>query len=203
MQTRRKRARDKATPDLTPMIDVTFQLLIFFILCTRFIQDEEFHRADLPQDEGDDFELRPPKEQLTIYCNWDDETGANSYVIAIDARGRKPVHNTYARLQDIVIYPSDSNAEIALKKERYSVMFHALVDSIESYIRNSGAKIEKLEIAFAKDSAAGASSGTAPWMFVSAALDVAVEINDRREGAGLEKLGVTFKFTDALDRYPR
>ncbi|MHC4841980.1 MAG: ExbD/TolR family protein, partial [Planctomycetota bacterium] len=34
---KKKRENDaKASPDLTPMIDVTFQLLIFFILCTRF-----------------------------------------------------------------------------------------------------------------------------------------------------------------------
>ena len=203
MKTRRKRARDKAAPDLTPMIDVTFQLLIFFILCTRFATPEEFHRADLPKDEGNNPDITPPKEQLTIYCNWDEETGANSYVVAIAARGRKPVENSYARLQEIVIYPNDGNAAILQKKERYKVMFNALVDSAERYIRASGANIEKIEIAFAKDSSEGASSGTAPWMFVSAALDASVQINQNREDQGLDKLPVNFKFVDALGRYSR
>lgn len=202
MQTRRKKSRDKAMPDLTPMIDVTFQLLIFFILCTRFKDTERNFLTELPDDEGS-LSLRYdiPKEQLTIYCNWDEDTGANSYVVAIGARGRKPVENTYARLTDVVIFPNDGNAAIAQKKERYRVMFENLVSTAESYIRNSGARIEKIEIAFAKDSRQGASSGTAPWMFVSGAIDAAAKVNKARPDG--DKLPVTFKFVDALESYSR
>lgn len=203
MHTRRKRERDKAAPDLTPMIDVTFQLLIFFILCTRFIDDEEFHRADLPKEDGIYDEVSPPKEQLTIYCNWNEDTGTNSYVVAIDARGRKPVENSLARLDELVIFPGDSNAQIKAKQDRYEIMFNSLVSAAENYIQNSGARIERIEIAFAKDSAMGASSGTAPWMFVSAALDASVEINARRKDAEQEPLSVAFKFVDALGSYSR
>ncbi|MDZ4830525.1 MAG: biopolymer transporter ExbD [Phycisphaerae bacterium] len=34
--------------NLTPMIDVTFQLLIYFLLGTSFVLGEEIYRADLP-----------------------------------------------------------------------------------------------------------------------------------------------------------
>lgn len=39
-------------PPLTPMIDVVFQLLLFFILGCRFIQDEGQLRANLPSIAG-------------------------------------------------------------------------------------------------------------------------------------------------------
>ncbi|MBZ0135898.1 MAG: biopolymer transporter ExbD [Planctomycetes bacterium] len=202
MQTRRKRSRDNAMPDLTPMIDVTFQLLIFFILVTRFKVDERDFRTELPRDEGSvRQESRVPKEQLTIYCNWDEAQGANSYVIGIDARGRKPVADSFARLEDLVIFAHDSNDTILLKKQRYKRMFETLVASAEKYISTSGANIEKIEIAFAKNSAEGAVSGTAPWMFVSTAIDAAAGINERRVEAGEPKLDLTFKFTDALGVY--
>lgn len=201
MRTRRKRERDNASPDLTPMIDVTFQLLIFFILCTRFASLEKHHRADLPDEMGERSEPSPPKETLTIYCNWDSELRANSYVVAIGARGRRPVENTFARLEELVIFPGDANAVVAQKRDRYRAMHNSLVDSVERYINASGARIELIEIAFAKDSAAGARSGTAPWMFVSGAIDAAAAINKTRPET--EQLRVAFKFTDASGRYSR
>ena len=203
MRRKRERKPDKATPDLTPMIDVTFQLLIFFILCTRFTQNEENHRVDLPLTEGMDPVYAPPKEQVTIYCTWDEIAAANSYVVAIDARGRVPVEGSYARLNELVIYPSDAAAVISEKEARYGAVFANLVAAIEAYIQRSGANIEKLEIAFAKDARVGASSGTVPWMFVSLALDAGVQVNANRDKQGLPALSVTFKFADALGVYGR
>ena len=71
----------------------------------------------------------------------------------------------------------------------------------ESYISNSGAKIEKLEISFAVNAMEGATSGTAPWMFVSLAIDAAAQVNKNRAASGLEELSVTFKFADSLGSY--
>lgn len=198
---KKRRNEDKASPDLTPMIDVTFQLLIFFILCTRFKVEERNHQVQLPKDEGLQSQASVPKEQITIYCNWDPAQKANNYVVAIDARGRKPVEQSYATLEQLVIFPKDGSAQIREKKILYGQIFDNLVAACETYIRNSGAKIEKLEISFAVNAMEGASSGTAPWMFVSLAIDAAAQVNKNRTAAGQEELSVTFKFADSLGTY--
>ena len=46
---RRGRPRPKLQPPLTPMIDVTFQLLLFFLLTTTFRQQEGQIPGSLPQ----------------------------------------------------------------------------------------------------------------------------------------------------------
>ena len=198
---KKRKNRDNASPDLTPMIDVTFQLLIFFILVTRFKVEERNHQVQLPKDEGMQSEASVPKEQITIYCNWDDAQKANSYVVAIDARGRKPVDQSYATLEQLVIFPGDNNDAIFTKKKLYGQIFDNVVAAVEGYVRNSGAKIEKLEISFAVNAAEGAQSGTAPWMFVSLAIDAAAQVNKNRAAAGQEELSVTFKFADSMGTY--
>ena len=45
-------ARVRMPPPLTPMIDVTFQLLLFFLLATTFRQAEGQLAASLPQGQG-------------------------------------------------------------------------------------------------------------------------------------------------------
>lgn len=202
-KTERRRERDKATPDLTPMIDVTFQLLIFFILCTRFRVEERKFEVALPKDEGDRDEHKPPKEKLTIYCVWNEDLKANSFIVAIDARGRKPVEGSFARLDEMVILPSDSNAVVAEKKARYKSVHTNLVKTIEDYGARSGSKFEKFEISFAVIAAEGARSGTAPWLFVSLAMDATADINNRRQKAEEAPIPLTFKFADALGKYPR
>ena len=44
----RKKRRDAITPDLTPLVDVVFLLLIFFMLSTTFVVSPGI-RIDLPQ----------------------------------------------------------------------------------------------------------------------------------------------------------
>ncbi|MCK4276397.1 MAG: biopolymer transporter ExbD [Phycisphaerae bacterium] len=46
---RRARPKPKYQPPLTPMIDVTFQLLLFFILTTQFRQAEGYIPGTLPR----------------------------------------------------------------------------------------------------------------------------------------------------------
>lgn len=200
---RRRRKQDSAKADLTPMIDVTFQLLIFFILCTRFAVIERSFQADLPLEEGPNTVESIPKEQVTVYCNWDAQSGVNDYVLAIGARGRKAVPGTRSTLQELVIFPSDPVAIVADKRQRYVALHGALHNGLAAYVRDSGAKIEKIEISFAVDATQGVRSGTAPWMFVSTALDAAAQYNKQRGKEGQKPLPVTFKFADALGRFGR
>jgi biopolymer transport protein ExbD len=199
----KKKKRDNSTPtfDMTPMIDAVFQLLIFFIVCTRFKQEERNMRADLPTDEGLSTAPSVPKEQITIYCDWDEAAATNQYVVAIGARGRKVVENSRVGLLDLVVFDKDGMGGIKEKKDRYRSIHGALVQKIESYIKDSGAKIEKIEISFAKDARSGAKSGTAPWMFVSLAIDATAAVNATRKAQNQPELSVTFKFADARGAY--
>ncbi len=59
---RRSRAsRREATVELTPLIDVVFLLLIFFMVSTSFVQNQALN-VDLPQAKGD----AQPNEDLFI-----------------------------------------------------------------------------------------------------------------------------------------
>lgn len=69
MAKRRKRNRPDLSPmksDMTPMIDVTFQLLIFFMLTIEFKQLEGKLAAYLPKDVGVNTSQAEPKEKVEI-----------------------------------------------------------------------------------------------------------------------------------------
>lgn len=198
---------EKAAPDLTPMIDVTFQLLIFFILCTRFKVDERNHMVELPLDEGLSNAKSVPKEQITIYCTWDGT--ANHYKVAKGAGMPKVVEGSQVALTDMAIMPTDGSGKMSEKKKTYRRVVALLITAVEQRIEASGAPIAKLEISYAKSAMAGGDSGTAPWMFISLAIDAAARINQNRvkllgeknsEGESNE-LSVVFKFADMQNKY--
>jgi biopolymer transport protein ExbD len=69
MAKRRKRAAVDLSPlkgDMTPMIDVVFQLLIFFMLTIEFKQLEGKLSAYLPKDVGVNTTQAEPKEKVEI-----------------------------------------------------------------------------------------------------------------------------------------
>lgn len=199
MKQRRKRRADNAAPDLTPMIDVTFQLLIFFILCARFKQPERNHQADMPLNEGDPGEPDIPKQALTIYCQWDPEARAGEYVTALGARAQKSVAGSRAMLDQLLIFPGDSFVSVRAKKATYAEVRQALIEDIEARLQRG--TIQKFEISTARDPVRGAASGTAPWMFTSLAIDATAQVNQDRAKRDEPQLPVTFKFTDALGQF--
>lgn len=63
-----KRKKGIITPDLTPLIDVVFQLLIFFMLVTTFSQYTKFN-INLPKSNIDNGEKVETKAELIIDKN--------------------------------------------------------------------------------------------------------------------------------------
>lgn len=201
---RRRRQDNLPSFDMTPMIDCVFQLLIFFIVCTRFKQFERKFEPNLTTEEGPQTNPPPvPREQLTIYCQWDENTGSGQYAIGVGARGRMAVAESRIALLELLPLDSDKPADVARKHESYARIHQTLSKAMEAYVSRSGAKIEKLEISFAKDATLGARSGTAPWAFVALAIDAANAINVKREKAGEPVYKLTFKYSDALQRFGR
>lgn len=74
---RQKRARPKATmqPPLTPMIDVTFQLLFFFLITMTFRQNEGMIPGSLPERGMGVATIDPLKESITVRLQADGEDG--------------------------------------------------------------------------------------------------------------------------------
>lgn len=60
--TSRTREKVKIQPPMTPMIDIIFQLLIFFLLTPTFQSHEGYLTTNLPRDQGPN--PRPPLENM-------------------------------------------------------------------------------------------------------------------------------------------
>jgi biopolymer transport protein ExbD len=52
--------------NMTPMIDVTFQLLIFFMVCTEMRKLDDMEDLHLPKAEHAALDKNPPKERISI-----------------------------------------------------------------------------------------------------------------------------------------
>lgn len=69
-----KKRRETITPDITPLIDVVFILLIFFIVSSVFKKEELALILDLPSSSAQEHEVEPKevsieinKEKIAIY----------------------------------------------------------------------------------------------------------------------------------------
>ncbi len=62
---RKRRGRHEATIDLTPLIDVVFLLLIFFMVSTNFVRESQL-RITLPEAKGEVSENKPDSIELMV-----------------------------------------------------------------------------------------------------------------------------------------
>lgn len=61
----RRRGRDEAGVDLTPLIDVVFLLLIFFMVSTTFIRETQL-KIDLPEASGELQQIEDDTIEITV-----------------------------------------------------------------------------------------------------------------------------------------
>ncbi len=76
------RRRTSQVPNLTPLIDIVFLLLVFFMLTSHFVRDEVIN-IDLP--EADSGEALDEPQQIEVVINEAGEYLVNSQIIARDA----------------------------------------------------------------------------------------------------------------------
>lgn len=84
---RKNKENGKAKMDLMPMIDVTFLLLVFFMLASKFKTDEQQLLVHLPND-GISPSVGEPEERTRIYVNW---CRPGTYQASTDSRLGRPV----------------------------------------------------------------------------------------------------------------
>jgi len=89
--------------NLTPMIDVVFQLLIYFLLATNFALGEQVFRLDLPdrgsgESEVDPFQLQEEPLRIKVASGSD---GGNSIELSI--QGPYPQPKSLAGLEEFLV----------------------------------------------------------------------------------------------------
>ncbi len=88
--------------NLTSMLDVCFQLLIFFILTANFAMNEGVLPADLPQgNPPDPVDVPPPEEPLKIVLlpAGGDGEGVSVWLESVEIKEPEPLDTLYLRLK--------------------------------------------------------------------------------------------------------
>jgi len=194
MKTRRNHTMDSATPNLTPMIDVTFQLLVFFLVCVRFTDVERNHRFELPLDSSLGDHPSTIRESLTIYCDWDAAKSACEYALARDGGPPVYVEDSRAGLTELVA--TQSPGTVRSRELTYARVREALIEAIAKGTNRRGSDVEKLVIL----NRARSESDSAPWIYVALAIDAAAFVNEWRGETGRKRVDVCFGFL-AHDRH--
>lgn len=133
--------------DMTPMIDIVFQLLIFFVLTAKFIEFEGDLRSFLPKDRGE-LSPQPPPEVLDviIFLVWqgDPETG---YCFAGTNKYQPPSGGILDRYQFQTV--EDPAPGRWMNKNRYENYYkHPNFDEIFQYLAYRKGQADQLESKF-------------------------------------------------------
>ena len=107
MRRRRKSAGDEAEVDMTPMLDIVFIMLIFFIVTATFL-DETGLDLTQPPPPPESLDPPPPKPAITVYvnaqnlCSVDSERSECSRVPAVveSALAEKPNANIILKVHE-------------------------------------------------------------------------------------------------------
>ena len=107
MQLRRKK-RIESPPDITPMIDVVFLLLIFFMISTTFIKDTPGIKITLPEASADEIKSEKTKIRLAISDKGD--IYIDDEKVAMEALGNIFTSAAKEAKESILIISADENA---------------------------------------------------------------------------------------------
>ncbi len=95
-------------PDMTPMIDVVFLLLIFFMISTTFIKDTPGIKITLPEATADEIKTEKTKIRLTISDKGD--IYIDDEKIPMEALGNIFTNAAKEAKESIVIISADESA---------------------------------------------------------------------------------------------
>ncbi len=104
----KRKKRIVAPPDITPMIDVVFLLLIFFMLSTTFIVHPGI-TIDLPQSSAE--QLKKEKEELEISITKEGEIYFEDRVVSIETLGQIFSKSSRETRESTVIINADEKTD--------------------------------------------------------------------------------------------
>lgn len=129
--------------DLTPMIDIVFQLLIFFVVTAVFVQVEKELASRLPNRGGPPVDVPVPQVELRFYLDWiDDGQGARCVARTTDYQpesgGREAEFRFSSRAA--ASQPDESEGDLGSRLDYAAPDF----DAIAAYIRYRRERVENL-----------------------------------------------------------
>ncbi|WP_321314130.1 biopolymer transporter ExbD [Halarcobacter sp.] len=119
-----RKKRETIAPDLTPLIDVVFILLIFFIVSSVFKKEELALILDLPSSEAQEVEIEPKQISLEISK---DEFAIYGKVVTLEE-----LDNHLAKVTN-----KDKNIIVRIDKNVVYEKVVKVLDSLQKYSLNN------------------------------------------------------------------
>lgn len=105
------RRRTSHTPNLTPLIDIVFLLLVFFMLTSHFVRDEVLN-IDLPEAESGDALDEP--QQIEVIINEAGEYLINSQIVPVDALENILIEKLKGQKEKVVRIRGDKEVDLGI-----------------------------------------------------------------------------------------
>lgn len=105
------RRRTSHTPNLTPLIDIVFLLLVFFMLTSHFVRDEVLN-IDLPEAESGDALDEP--QQIEVIINEAGEYLINSQIVPVDALENILIEKLKEQKEKVVRIRGDKEVDLGI-----------------------------------------------------------------------------------------
>lgn len=177
-------------PDLTPMIDVTFMLLIFFLVATTFRQVERRLAAELPTDEGPFRGSGPPPHEIKVRMDWCDPW-MQIQVLAGAGAGISPIGEpVHAGTLQMLMQDRASSGNPHTRRVASDVIDKLRrAQSPRDECRKVTVELNGNEMPSGKFTP----DSSAPWGFIALVVSACAEVNAERKSEGKHAYGVAYK----------
>lgn len=105
------RRRTSHVPNLTPLIDIVFLLLVFFMLTSHFVRDEVLN-IDLP--EADSGEALDQPQQIEVLITEQGEYSVNSQIVSLDELETILLDEIKDQKEKVVRVRGDKNVDLGI-----------------------------------------------------------------------------------------
>ena len=103
--------RTSHVPNLTPLIDIVFLLLVFFMLTSHFVRDEVIN-IDLP--EADSGEALDEPQQIEVIITETGEYSLNSQIVTLESLESLLIEELKDQEEKIVRIRGDENVDLGI-----------------------------------------------------------------------------------------
>lgn len=122
------RRRTSHIPNLTPLIDIVFLLLIFFMLTSHFVRDEVIN-IDLP--EADSGEALDEPQQVEVVITEAGEFSIDSQIVLLDSLQRVLQEKLNGQEEKIVRIRGDEHVDLGIAIEAFDAARKAGADGVD------------------------------------------------------------------------
>ncbi len=122
------RRRTSNVPNLTPLIDIVFLLLVFFMLTSHFVRDEVLN-IDLP--EADSGAALDEPQQVEVIINAAGEYSLNQQIVSLEALQELLIVELKNQKEKVVRIRGDENVDLGAAIEVFDAARKAGASGID------------------------------------------------------------------------